>query len=721
MANSARTRESAPGTVGALLAQRRRTHFVGREHELELFSTALAARIPPFSVLNVHGPGGIGKTALLDRFAEMAAAAGAQVIRVDGRDLAPTPAAIVDVLEGHLHTSGTEPVGSQDERVVLVLDTFEMLQPLDDWFRTDLVPRLPASAITIISGRHPLGTPWREDPAWRDLLRVVPLRNLSPAESRLLLSAARVDPQQFPDLVAATHGHPLGLSLVADVVSRGGGDVGPELPPDLVGTLVQRLVDVVPSPVHRRVLEVCAIARATTEALVRDVVDEDQASDLFSWLSDLSFIDTGPDGVFPHDLARDALEADLRWRDPEAFAVVFRAVRDHIFARLRAAQGREQQRALFDEKFLLRHQPDLMERLEWASFGAYYPEPARPADLPSLLELARDAEGDETATHVQRWWSLQPEAFSVVRRPNGVIRGFSAIVDLTGAAPEDVAADPVAAAIWAHVQEHAPARPGEVVSLSRFTIDQDVYQGPSPTLNLAVVLSIQHFLSEPGLACWYVCLTDPDQWDDYFTFSALPRAVGADLELAGRRVGFFGNDFRRVPVEQWLELLTERALARDFHPATADDRAFPLLVLSRPDFDDAVRHVLRNLHRAEELADSPLLRSALVRGAGGPTGTTDDLVTAVRAAVDRLRDDPREDGLHRVLDRTFVRPAGTQERAAEVLDLPMSTYKRHLRRALDRVTGLLWDEELSAVSPGSQRLRPPRPPDPAARAGGRHP
>jgi hypothetical protein len=195
-----------------------------------------------------------------------------------------------------------------------------------------------------------------------------------------------------------------------------------------------------------------------------------------------------------------------------------------------------------------------------------------------------------------------------------------------------------------------------------------------------------------------VCLSNPDDWDEYFTFSALPRLVGADVEVAGRTIGFFGNDFRRVPVDQWLELLTERALARDFHPTTADEHVVPLLVLSRSEFDDAVRHALRNLSRPDELSSSPLLRSALVRADGGDVDATTTLVAVIRSAVDRLRDDPRDDRPHRVLDRTFLRPAGTQERAAEVLDLPMSTYKRLLRRGIDRVTGYLWEQELSAAS-----------------------
>lgn len=699
MSHRTQTHESFEGGLAGLLADRRRANFVGRKAELDLFRSALRADAPSFSVLNVYGPGGIGKTTLLDRFAELAHDAHSLVIRLDGRELAPTPAAVLDALAAHLNLgdTGTISVPSGEDRLVLLLDTFEMLEPLEDWLRTRLVPALPATAVMVVTGRRPLGSAWRADPGWRGLLRVVPLRNLDPTESRALLDAAGVDPFLHGRLVELTHGHPLGLSLVADLVVQGGAAEGDPLTPDLVGTLTRQFVDVVPSPTHRRVLEVCAVARVTTEAVVREVVDADDAATLFAWLRDLSFIDTSPDGVFPHDLARDALEADLRWRDPDAFAEVFRGVRDHIFARLRTATGREQQRALFDEKFLLRHQPDLMARLEWATFGAYYPEPARPDDLPTVHAITSEAEGPASAAQVQRWWSLQPEGFTVVRRPNGEIRGFNAILDLTRATVVDLSADPIVAAIWEHVQRHGPARAGEVVSLSRFAIDRDAYQGPSPTLNLAVVLSIQHFLQTANLAWWFVSLADPDQWDDYFRFSALPRAVGADVEFAGRRFGFFGNDFRRIPVDQWLELLTERALARDFYPVTAHAQTSPVLVLSRSAFDDAVRQALRDLHRPDVLATNPLLRSALIRNAAeqdGPSAET--LVAVVHAAADTLLDDPKDAKLHRVLDRTYLRPAPTQERAAEVLDLPMSTYKRHLRRGIGRLASVLWEQELSA-------------------------
>ena len=59
-------------TVADRLKSARRRRFVGRAAELELFLGALAASEPPFSVLWIYGPGGVGKTALLARAGEAA-------------------------------------------------------------------------------------------------------------------------------------------------------------------------------------------------------------------------------------------------------------------------------------------------------------------------------------------------------------------------------------------------------------------------------------------------------------------------------------------------------------------------------------------------------------------------------------------------------------------------------------------------------------------------
>jgi energy-coupling factor transporter ATP-binding protein EcfA2 len=690
------TEMGSAGTLGDLLAARRRRRFVGRTSEVELFQLALESPDPAFLLLHIHGPPGIGKSSLLDVLAGLAADKGARVVRLDGRDLVPSPPAVLQAL-GVLEVPEEEGAIaglSDDGRLVVLFDTYERLSPLDEWVRTRLLPRLPATALTVVAGRTPLDSAWRADPAWRELLRVVSLRNLSPEESRQYLQACGVDPARQEQLVELAHGHPLGLSLLADVVVRGGEAAADPLTPDLVGTLLQRFVEIVPSGLHRRALEVCAPARVTTEALLREVLGLEDAHELFTWLRELSFVESGPEGVFPHDLARDALEADLRWRDPEGYRRVFRGVRGHINGRLQTSRGEEQQRAIADAKYLFRRLPGVGSPVDWEAWGQQYPEPARPGDREPLLDLVLRWEGEASAAIAARWWERQPEGFFVVRGQDGVIGGFLALLDLTRASKQDIEADPGARAAWDFAMRHAAPRPTDMVTQSRFIVDREAYQGPSATLNATPILTMQRYLGTPNLAWDFLALTEPERWDAYFAAADLPRAAGADFWVGGRRYGLFAHDFRQIPGDALLELVTERALAHDLTPSSPTVQPL-LLVLSQPEFNDAARQALRDLRRPDLLSRNPLLRTRLVRDRAGdeePVAAT--LEALVGAAVETLREHPRDDKLWRAVERTYVRPAATQERAAAALGLPFSTYRRHLTLGVDRVVAWLWDQEV---------------------------
>jgi hypothetical protein len=690
------TEMGSAGMLGDLLASRRRRRFVGRTSEVDLFRLALESPDPPFLLLYIHGPPGIGKTSLLDVLAGLAADAGARVVRLDGRDHLPSPPTVLEAL-GALkapEADGAIAGLSDGGRLVVLFDTYERLAPLDDWVRTRLLPCLPATALTVVAGRMPPGPAWRADPAWRELLRVVSLRNLSPEESRRYLHACGVDPIRHDQLVELAHGHPLGLSLLADVVVRGGEAATDPLTPDLVGTLLRQFLEVAPSGLHRRSLEVCALARVTTEALMRDVLGLDDAHELFTWLRELSFVESGPEGLFPHDLARDALEADLRWRDPDGYRRVFRGIRGHLNGRLQTSRGQEQQRAIADAKYLFRRLPGVGSPVDWEAWGQQYPEPARPGDREPILQLVRAWEGEASAAIAARWWERQPEGFFVVRGQGGVVGGFLALLDLTRASAEDVAADPGAQAALDYATRLAAPRPAEVVTQSRFVIDREAYQDPSATLNATPILTMQRYLGTPNLAWDFLALAEPERWDAYFAAADLPRAAGADFWVGGRRYGLFAHDFRRVPMNALLELVTERALARDFTPSPPRVKP-PLLVLSQLEFDDSVRQALRDLRRPDLLARNPLLRSRVVRDRAGdeePGAAT--LEALVGAAVETLREHPRDDKLWRAVERTYVRPAATQERAAAALELPFSTYRRHLTQGVDRVVAWLWDQEV---------------------------
>lgn len=678
---TAAQRSAGSRSVGDVLQSRRLRWLVGRDVELESFETMLAADGP--AVVFVHGPGGVGKTSLLELFAELAAGLGVPVRRLDGRELSPTRSAVREAVSGF----------PTDGRQALVLDGFERLTPLESWFRDSLLPSLPASVVTVLAGRRPPDAGWRADPAWRDVLHLMALRNLDRKACESYLQQSRIDPALHDRIVEVTHGHPLALSLLVDVVSRGGRLEADPLEPDLVAVLLRQLLDVVPDADQRRALGVCALARVTTEPLLRAALDLDEADTVFEWLRGMSFIETTDHGLAPHDLARDALDADMRWRDRDDYTATFRRIVAYLVTQLETAVGPDQLRAILDAKFMHRHQPISEVWADWETFGRNHPEPARPEDRQAILEIVEAWEGRESAEIAARWLDRQPQGFAVVRQAEGQVRGVLGLVDLTAATQADLAMDPGAQAAWEHARRHCPPRPGELVTMSRFILDDEEYQRPSPTMNLAPVSSIQHFLNTPGLRCSYIAVSDPERWEDYFTFFEIRRVADGDFGLGGRGFGLFVRDFGQIPLKPWLRFMFERDLL-GVHAASPYDAGRSVVALSREDFEAAVRQALRDLRRTDRLSANPLLRSRLVQERVDADSPIDALRSLVGEAAERLREDPRDEKLFRVIDRTFLRAAPSQEKAAEMLGLPFSTFKRHLRAGVGRIITFLWDREL---------------------------
>ena len=110
-----------------------------------------------------------GKTSLLEVCAELASDAGAKVILLTGMIFVSSPPAVLEALgvleapEAESHLASL----SHEGRLVIMFDTYERLGQLDEWVRTWLVPRLPATALTVLAGRAAPDSAWRADPAWR--------------------------------------------------------------------------------------------------------------------------------------------------------------------------------------------------------------------------------------------------------------------------------------------------------------------------------------------------------------------------------------------------------------------------------------------------------------------------------------------------------------------------------------------------------------------------
>ena len=74
------------------------------------------------------------------------------------------------------------------------------------------------------------------------------------------------------------------------------------------------------------------------------------------------------------------------------------------------------------------------------------------------------------------------------------------------------------------------------------------------------------------------------------------------------------------------------------------------------------------------------------------------LQALIRETAAVLQASPRDAKLHRAPYHTYLQPAPTQERAAELLDLPFSTYRRHLMAGIAQITDTLWQLEVGGAS-----------------------
>jgi adenylate cyclase len=140
-----------------------------------------------------------------------------------------------------------------------------------------------------------------------------------------------------------------------------------------------------------------------------------------------------------------------------------------------------------------------------------------------------------------------------------------------------------------------------------------------------------------------------------------------------------------------MELCTvTTGTGRDVHPGT-------LGMLTRADFDIAVKDALRHYTRADLLLGSPLLETRIAGGQETRPASVANLQQLLAETAETIFANQRDQKLHRVLDLTYFRPAPKQEAAAERLGFPFSTYRRHLTAGVERITEWLWHQEQEAL------------------------
>ncbi|MEU6431259.1 AAA family ATPase [Microbispora sp. NPDC046973] len=671
------------GSLADRLRWARERAFVGRSTELAVFRQALAGCADAPAVIYVHGPGGVGKSTLLRRFADESRDAGRPVVEVNGRLIDPSPAGFESEVAG------------APADAVLLIDAFEHCQGLEVWLHDRFLPSLAQQTLVVLAGREGPSPTWTSSLAWSELLAVMPLGDLDLPEAERLLELRNVAPAVRGQVLGFAGGHPLALSLAASVAV--GGDGASWAPtPDVLTVLLSQLVGEVPTQVHRLALEVAAHAMTTTEGLLRAVVGHERGAEMFTWLRRLPFADWGRQGMFLHDMVSDAVDADLRWRDPQGYEEMHRRVGHHLLEQARTASPAAALVAIRELSYLKRYGP-MGSYFQMRREGDFHEDTLHPGDHDAVRRLIMQAEGPESAAIVAFWLERQPEAFWIYRDTvTGEPAAFMTWLRLPEPRADEMAADPVLAQAWEHVARTSPLRPGEHVMLARFLVYPPAYYEVSPVLHLMQLRICADWIRSAGLAWSFIISPYPQLWGRLMEHLGHEQATSLAWPN-GHTYTLFACDWRITPLSIWFDRTQPGGLA-DEVPAPAVDALSA--TLTRSDFDAAVRDALRDWHRHDALAANPLCQARMITIQPGYSAehAVQMLRELLTDAVDTMSADPREVKLHRVLATTYFHRVPNQTVAAERLSLPYSTYRRHLHRALERVCELLWKRETAERS-----------------------
>jgi hypothetical protein len=634
------------------MAHRPNARLVGRDDVLCRLDRVLDEDAPT-RVVFVHGPGGIGKSALLREVARRAEERQTSVRSVDGRDRD----AAGERLQSALSALSALTNGAGGGGGMLLLDSYEHVPALGAIVRD----ALGSGIRVVIAGRRPPEPAWLQD-ASDERFCVVRLGPLDPAGARELVRRRGLgDPEAVVRLTTWAGGSPLALAVGADALLAGQVLDLDRLDADamLATTLLDRLVGDELDGRDPDVIAVAAIARAVDARLLASVlpgVDGEQAE---AWLRSLSFAEPLGLRVTLHERVRKAVRGALLAHDPVLERDVRRRIADHLYAR-----------ALTGEHRLSTDLAELIsdDQVRWGLAPppvGHYAAPVTAGDA-NTIAARLGVTGSDWWSRVQRWFDESPEHVLVVRDATGGLAGFGIWVTLANA-PHWARDDSVLGPWLVDARLRAPGSDALLIR-DRLDVVQDAADRSAVASVGAHAVAFQSGLA--NIRYTYAGLPDDRDAQEFVRSIGYRHVPELDVQDGERVVRCFVCDLGPGGTIGILRDAVYRDLSLSPPPHAPPETLAATIV----------RDALRAFRTPGALAASPLARGT----------TVDERAASMRrlllSAVDRAFGDSTEEQLQRaVIQRGYLDADGGHSVAQLDLNLARSAYFRRLADASARV------------------------------------
>lgn len=451
----------------------------GRNQEMITLLSSLSENGPKVTI--IQGITGIGKSALLHNFQQLATEQGAKSVTLDCRFIEPTPLGFQVALTGGADLT----INKLDEIlyslsqlapiVLLCIDHYEKLLLMDSWLRQTLLPQLAENIRIVLATRRPPVSQWFVSPALNGQVRMIPLTSLDQTSAKKLLLNADVPEDQHEYIIKRTHGNPLALKMAA--VSRhtnSSVSQGTALQ-QVMQELTEIFLSEVTSSGTREAIERASVARRITKSLLRALPDVDESE--FEQIKKLPFVDHWPDGLHLHDAVHEAVSSTFRASDPEKYFSTRHFAWQQICEENKIIPKSALWRTTADMLFLIEN-PVIREAFFPSTDQEYAVEPALAADWPTIKQMIIRHEKPDGLEPLSSWWENNPESFKVVRSPEGKVVAFYCMAELSDLSNNVIDKDPLLKSWLDHIKSNPIATAERVLFLRRW-LAMDEGEAPS--------------------------------------------------------------------------------------------------------------------------------------------------------------------------------------------------------------------------------------------------
>ena len=457
----------AAATIADLIRQGRRTAVLGRDAELGLLRQVTAPGGPVVAYL--HGPAGIGKTALISALEAYLEDEGVRRLHVAAGAVEPTPTAILTALGkvlGHEAGSVAELAAAlattkEFSVTVVIVDDVDTWRLAATWLRAKFVPALPASTRFVLAGTVPPPPAWSIE--YGQYFLDIKLGALPRAVSDMAVAAAGLSAEIAERIWHLSGGNPLGLQMAVHAALIGSLGTARD-----AGELANEILHAIGDRDLRRAVEACAIVRRANRALMSAILETEEPIPipLLEAVEALPFATRDAEGIYIVEPVRRAIVDWMSGIEPERYQLWRKTASDWIVGRLRAT-GRSGR---------WRHMADLLHLLEQPALrNAFFPpeeeappvEPAGVGDFDHIFEIVELRDGPDERARIEVWAERLPHRFSVARGSEGEVLAFYVFARQDDPHSGLDSVDPLFAA-W---QAHLAANPvgGEVLFIRQLS------------------------------------------------------------------------------------------------------------------------------------------------------------------------------------------------------------------------------------------------------------